>query len=345
MRPTIKDVAKLSGFSISTVSLVLNNKDGEIPLVTREKVLLAARELNYRPNRLAVSLVTRRSNILGLIVPDSSNQFFARLGREIENEARRCGYSLILGNSQNDPARDTEYIQVFTDSGVDGVLLAKSDGSGTDTEGPALDYLFGNHVPFVMVDRYCGDPRVTTVMLDHFQGGYLGTKHLLALGHRRIGCVTGPRSLQTSCERVRGYKAALAEAGVPCDEALLIVGDYQIDGGYHALKPLLAQKATAVFAGNDLMAFGIYQAARELGVDIPGALSVMGFDATLYCRLVSPPLTSVFQPVEDIAREAVRQLVMRINAKDAPPPVEHKLFLPAIIPGGSAVPPHSPSPS
>ena len=235
-RVTIRDVAQRAGYSITTVSMVLNNKNVCIPPDTRQKVWAAVKELGYRPNQLAVSMVTKRSHVLGLIIPDNSNMFFAELSKAIERAARRVGYGLIYGNSSNDSKRDIQYIQMFADRQVDGIVFAKSASLAQEDDAKLLACMADCALPFVTVDRQIAGSDTCAVLLNHFKGGYLATRHLIGLGHTRIGAYTGPLDLLSSNERLAGYRSALEEAGIPYDEKLVFEGDYQYTGGVAALR-------------------------------------------------------------------------------------------------------------
>ena len=259
MRATIRDVAKKAGYSISTVSLVLNNKNVSIPQSTRDKVLAAVRALDYRPNQLAVSMVTKKTNVIGLIIPDNSNMFFADLSKAIEVAARKAGYNLIYGNSSNDSGHDIEYMRMFTDRQVDGIIFAKSASICAEDDIRAMQFIRESKIPFVSVDRELRGNNIRSVLLDNRRGGYLATRHLLELGHRKIGCVTGPLDLMSSHERLEGYRDALAEYGVPYKEELIAEGDFQMAGSEKPVLQLLRYNVTAIFSFNDMMAYSIYQ--------------------------------------------------------------------------------------
>ena len=328
-RPTIRDVARETKLSIATVSFVLNGKDKNIPEETQKKVLDAAKKIGYRPNRLAVGLVTNKTNIIGFICPDSGNLFFADLCRGIETAAQSFGYRIILGNTRNDSKKDMEYLRVFADQCVDGIIFAKAQGTKEDDEN-LLAFLRESQIPAVIVDRHINHHEIATVMLDHKQGGYLATKYLLSLGHRRIGCVTGPFALESALQRLEGYKTALEESGIQYDPTLVVEGAYQYQDGVDAFPILISKKITAVFACNDMMAFGIYKAAKDQGYAIPEDLSVVGFDDVPYCDILSPALTTIQQPIADIGAESVRLLVNAIQSNSAITEGE-RLFSPTLI--------------
>lgn len=317
MRATIRDVAKKAGYSISTVSLVLNNKNVSISQSTRDKVLAAVKALDYRPNQLAVSMVTKKTNVIGLIIPDNSNMFFADLSKAIEVAAHKAGYNLIYGNSSNDSGHDIEYMRMFTDRQVDGIIFAKSASICAEDDIRAMQFIRESKIPFVSVDRELRGNNIRSVLLDNRRGGYLATRHLLELGHRKIGCVTGPLDLMSSHERLEGYRDALAEYGVPYKEELIAEGDFQMAGSEKPVLQLLRQNVTGIFSFNDMMAYSIYQVMARRSLRIPQDISLVGFDDLWLSDFLQPPLTTVHQPVEEIGRKAVAALVSAMNGEDA----------------------------
>ena len=329
-RVTIKDVAKEANLSIATVSFVLNEKENQtIPDATRKKVIEAAKKLNYRPNRLAVSLVTHQTKIIGLVSPDTTNPFFADLCTSVETAAKSFGYNIILGNTQNNAQNDLEYLKAFIDIGVEGVVFAKASGS-SEEDVNSLHMLKESNIPVIIVDRHIASENISSVMLDHKKGGYLATKYLMELGHTRIGCITGPLSLDSAVSRLEGYREALTDAGIVHDESLIVQGAYQYQDGENAFPILWKRGISAIFACNDMMAFGVYKAARKAGINIPNDLSVIGFDDVRYCDVMVPALTTIRQPVADIGAEAIRQLIDTIRTKSVSTG-KVTLFTPSLI--------------
>ena len=330
MRATIKDVALKCGYSITTVSLVLNGKANSIPQSTQDAIWACAESLDYRPNQLAVSIVTKRSRVLGLIIPDNTNQFFSTLSRVIEVAARRAGYALIYGNSDNDAKRDTAYMQMFSDYQVDGIIYTKS-ASETADEDASLQIMRNCSVPLVVVDRQVSGSEAVSVTLDHRMGGYIATRHLLGQGHTRIGCLTGPAGLLSGRERLCGYRAALEEAGNLYSEELIFEGNYQFRDERAAMEHFLAQGVTAIFSSNDMMAFGLYRDIQRRGLSIPNDISVVGFDDTPFCEFMQPPLTSIAQPIEEIGGCAVQVLLSLIHGKLPSEEKKSYLFEPKLV--------------
>lgn len=336
MRATIKDVARLAGVSTSTVSLVLNNRPVAISQQTKDAVHKAALELRYRPNQLAVGLVTKKTNTLGLIIPDNSNFFFAAYSNGIEISASRLGYNVIFGNTNNSAQKSIHYLSIFADRGVDGIILAQSEFSSPDDTRRCLDFIGDLKTPVILIDRVFKQSAMDYVVLDHYEGGYIAARHLLDLGHKRIGCITGPMELTSCIERLEGYKQALSDGGIEFDPTLLYEGNLQMDSGATALPYLLGKSVTAIFAFNDMTAYGIYKELRNYNLKIPDDLSVMGFDDIFFSDIIQPPLTTVEQPLGDMAQEVVQRLVRDIEHPAQTPSGEiGKVFHPVLKVRGS----------
>ena len=311
---TIREVAKAAGVSSTTVSHVLNGTRF-VSEGVRGRVLTAMHALGYQHNVLARSLRRGETHTIGLILPDSANPFFAKVGRGIEAAAYDQAYSVVLCNSEGNLAREEHYTEVLTQKQVDGIIFV---AAGDRTK--SLSVLLDRGVPSVVIDRDLPDAKVDAVLADNRQGGYLATRHLLALGHRRIACVSGPSNITPSAHRVTGYRQALAEAGLPVDEHLILRGDFQLESGWAAASELLRRPAppTAIFACNDLMAIGVIRAAADLSRRIPEHLAVVGFDDIELSAYSVPPLTTVLQPTTDMGRRAVQLLMDRIGKPDLP---------------------------
>lgn len=312
--PTIREVASLAGVSTTTVSHVINNTRF-VSAEVRQRVLDAMAELNYRPNVLARSLRRGETNTLGLILPDSANPFFAEIGRAIEDAAFEAGYNVILGNSENQLAKEQVYVDVLIKKQVDGLIFV-----ATGNQSPSLDHLIHNRLPLVVVDRRLSNVEVDTVLTDNLFGGLSATHHLLELGHRRIACITGPSNLTPSAERVIGYRRALEEYGVGIDEGLILRGDFHPSSGYATTVELIRSRSrpTAIFACNDMMAIGALRALSEAGLQVPQDCSLVGFDDIELASYTTPPLTTIRQDKNAIAKAAVNLLLERIADPDLP---------------------------
>lgn len=316
MRTTIKDVARETGVSIATVSLVLNGRECRVSKKTKEKILHAAESMNYRPNHLAVGLVTKKTHTVGLIVPDVSNVHFADMCKAIEQECKAKGFIVLLGCYGYSDDEAYKYFSVFIDKGVEGIIFAKpmvTDPS--KLEEMCFKLAKNAKVPVITFEPTDTRYDAHVVRFDYQAGGYLGTKHLIDQGHRRIGCVTGPANIVNSIARVDGYRAALEEAGIEFDPKLLYEGDFNLESGQRALPFLLGQGVTAIFTFNDMMALGIYIAARNYRLKIPADLSVVGFDDSYLNEILEVPLTSVVHTATELGMASAQRVLKLINGE------------------------------
>lgn len=310
-KATIKDIARETDLSITAVSLILNDKADRIPQETKDRVFKAVKELDYRPNQSAVAMKTNKSGSIGLIIPDFSNTFFAAIAKSTNKYAIEKGYRLLITESQTDSDFIETVVDPLLNQQVDGVIFSKSTLS-TELQEQLINLFKRNGIPLVMIDSD-EQKNLASVMIDHEQGAYLATKHLIENGHKSIGCYTGPKTNLTSNTRIKGYQRALKEHGLSFDQTLLFEGDYSIKED-KALKHFMDKNVTAIFCLNDMMAFGIYRQAFEAGISIPENISVIGFDDIPISNIVNPLLTTVRQPIKDIARSAV-ELLDDLNKK------------------------------
>lgn len=329
MRTSIKDIARATGFSITTVSLVLNNKDSKISAETSASIRAAAKQMHYRPNQLAVSLVKRQSKTIGLIVPDISNGYFSGLAKGIEFACRKYGRMVFLCNTNDFHERNVEYINRLAEMGVEGIIDIIAQNT-TLEEGVAEDGLMNDlGIPHILVDRVPDAPGCVGIQCDHVLGGYLATRHLIDLGHRRIAFVTGPLLLGDARRRFLGYKKALAESGIPLDDSLIYQGNYTRECGIAAVDYWSSREYSAVFASNDESAFGVCQQLQAQGKSVPGDVSVVGYDDAVYAGMLGVPLTTVRQPIQEMGEEAARQLTQSIETRI--PLNQPVLFQPRLI--------------
>lgn len=339
-RPTIRDVAKEAGFSISTVSMVLNNKGMGIPPKTREKVIQTAHQLGYRPNKLAVSLLTKRTMMLGLIIPDNSSLFYASLSKVIETEAKKAGYSLIYGNSDNNAQNDLSYIDMFMDRQVDGLILAVSPFATEEEEQLICSRLEQATVPIVMVDRFTRGSNLPVLQMNHYDSGRLIANHLIKQGHRRIGVFVTPGIISARSQKLEGYRDAFIDNGLDPDEGLfsLSIGvNRQIES--EIFKRILDLGLTAVQAISDSTAVELYRLAEQEGIFIPEELSVVGSDDLFFSDMLTPPLTTVRQPVPAVAAATIKTMLALIHKTEKTSINKMQQFEPQLIVRGSTAPP------
>jgi LacI family transcriptional regulator len=322
---TIKDVAALAGISYTTVSHVLNGTRPVSP-EARIKVEAAITRLGYVPSGVARSLKAKATSTIGLLIPNGSNPYFAELARGIEDHCERNGYSVILCNSDDDSDKQRRYLRVLLERRIDGLIVATVGGDSEFAQALALV-----KVPMVLVDRPLEGVEADLVQINHEQGGYLATRHLLELGHRRIACLGGPADTLVAQERLAGYRRAMAEVGQAVQQQWLINTEFTSAAGYSAAAHLLAENApTAIFAGNDMIGIGILRAAAERGLRVPQDLSIVGFDDIAVSRYLYPALTTVGQSILQLGERAAAQLLARLGQRNKSLP-EHTVVAPTLV--------------
>jgi LacI family transcriptional regulator len=306
----IADIARDSGFSINTVSRALNNMPGVSPQ-TRARVLAVAERLRYTPSRVARSLLSHKATrTLGLVVTDCTNPFYAGLIRAVEDTAFNRDYNVILCNSGESHQREIGAIRMLLENRVAGMLITPVQESSEQI----MD-LVEREVPFVLVARRFEDVDACYVTSDNVGGAYDAASLLVSLGHRRIGHLTGRQGISSVAERLLGYKRALTEHGLNFDDTLVARDERDLMGGYRSALRLLAlePRATAIFAYNDLQAFGALRAARERRLRVPEELAIVGFDTIELSTVCDVPLTTVSQPVHELGRLSVEMLLRMMD--------------------------------
>lgn len=308
---TIKDIAREAGVSTATVSMVLNGKDQAISESTRKRVLSVVKERNFIPNAMAGSLVTRRTNIIGLIIPDIVNPFFPEIARGAEDRAKQAGCSLLLCNTDEDPEQEEKYLVMLSNKMVDGIIIAHSTRS---TEPSA--FLEQSRIPAIVIDRdWQGTSIQGRILVNNEKGAYLATKHLAEQGYRQIACITGPLKTPTSKDRLHGYQRALREYKLPVREEAILEGEYKKEWGKDAVQTLLTEKIPfdAIFCGNDLIAIGAIKELKRSGIRVPEDVGITGFDDISLASLVDPAITTVKQPNYEMGYQAVSMLLSIID--------------------------------
>ena len=312
---TITDIARELGISAMTVSRALNASP-EVAEATRRKVLQCAQALDYLPNRWARSLVTRRSSIVGVVIPEISHSFFAEITFGIEEALEPAGYDILLCHSRGDAGRERVEVRMLVGSKVDGLIVA----SEQPEDSPELfEELSQTRIPFVLVDRFFPAHKFRAVRVDDRAVGRLATRYLLELGHRRVAHIQGPR-LSPASLRYRGYAASMKAHGLPVKREWVEQGDFQIAGGQAAMARLLARKRrpTAVFAANDPMAIGAIYACREAGLRVPEDVSVVGAGNIEGAHHPNPFVTTVDWPRVELGHAAARALLAAISGTERP---------------------------
>jgi LacI family transcriptional regulator len=308
---SMRDVARLAGVSVATVSAVINEK-GTVSTALTERVAKAMQALDYHPDHIARSLRVGRSNVIGMIVPDISNLFFAEILRGVEESSEQKGYSVILCDSNEDSARERRHLATLYSRRVDGVLLASSISQA------AHDRLTLRRFPIVFIDSVPAGVENGVVIVDNVEAAYTATRHLIDLGHRRIAIISGRLDRSVGLDRMNGYRKALQEAGIWTPEEFIQHGDFHVESGYRCGSELmrLTVPPTAIFSCNNRMTLGLLRALGDLGINCPGRVSVVGFDDVDWSTTFSPRLTCVAQPTYEIGKRATEMLLEKILAAD-----------------------------
>ncbi len=322
LRPVgLRDVAALARVSAATASRALNG-DKTVDRLLRDRVLTAARRLNYRPNPLARHLRRQRTSAIGVVVSAIDNPHFSEMVRAVEDEAYRHGHRVLVCNTDEDPSKQAAYLRVLADERVGGVIISPSDPSGIE-----IGELLDASIPVVAFDRAVADPRADAVVGDNVASVREATELLIRLGHRRIACVSGWHSVGPSAERQLGYTAAMTGAGL---EPVTVETNSRIDGGRKAVADLLRGPAgpTALIVANNLMTVGALEAARDGGFRIPQDVAIIGVDDPFWAPFTAPPLTTIAQPVREMAVSAM-DLLMELMSGDRTEPrrVVHRFEL------------------
>jgi LacI family transcriptional regulator len=328
---TLRSLADQLGVHPSTVSRVLNDDpDVRISDATRAQILSLAAASGYRPNRLARALRMRRTNIVGMVIPDITNPLFASLFRSSEAAAANLGQHVILCDTDDNASTLGRELVALSDGHVDGLIIAAAQA-----EEPGLDLLRGRNVPFVHLLRYRDDPRDTWVAPDDEAGARLAVAHLAELGHRRFALVGGSGRVSRGANRMGGFTEAVAAVGGSFETWFPPSGGLDELAGEQFLAHFLAQpdttRPTAVVAANDLTAIGIIVAARRAGLRIPGDLSVIGSDDIGTSRYLEPPLTSIQLPMRELGAQAVELLRQEMQRPPEAPAAPTHLLLPVSL--------------
>lgn len=335
---TIVDVAKEAGVSYSTVSRVVNNKSYVKP-ETRARVVKAMTRLGYQANLQARSLAGGSSNVIGLLVTELTTQYMGEIVSGIEEVLTSNQYELMLYTTHRKKAKESAFVNMMARGLADGLLIVLP----REPEAYLLS-LRQRNFPYVLIDQFGIDDSDLSVTATNRDGGYEATKHLISLGHRRIGMITGWMDMISSVHRLEGYRSALADHRLAYDEQLVYVGDFTHTSGYRGANALLdlEDPPTAIFASNDMGALGVMDAVRDRGMRVATDISIVGFDDVPIASAVTPPLTTVRQPLSEMGLCATQMLVDLIQDPEKP---QSSVVLPTtLIIRGSTAPPRFLSP-
>lgn len=315
--PTIEDVAEHVQVSVATVGRALGGY-GRVSAATKERVLQAARELNYHPNTIARGMKQQRTQTIGLMVGNITNPFFSTIVRAVEDTVSRHGLNVIVCNTDEDPQKELAHAKTLFERRVDGLIVSSTIFGNASATKVAKTY-YGKRIPTVFVDRAIEGVCAPAFFADNFEGAYKATHHLLALGHRRIGVIVGKRSLPTMAGRIQGYRAALSDFGLTSFEALILDSavdvDVGVEGGYAMTQRLLQlhDRPSALMVMNNLLVVGTLKALKEVGMMIPRDLSLITWDDFELAEHLTPPLTLVDQPTYTMGSLAAEQLMKAVT--------------------------------
>lgn len=334
MNPTVtmRQIAERAGVSIGTVSHVINGT-AAVRDKLRERVLDAIRSLGYQPSQLGRGLRRNQTNMLVMMIPDVTNPFFPAVVRGVEDVAYKSALRLVLCNTDNDARKEISYLNEMRAYRPAGWLIIPS----VDSE-IAAHFRGSAGPPVVCVDRQARGWKGDVVLVANEEGAYQATRHLLRMGHRQLAVITGPLHLANAVERLEGFRRALKEAQLPLEPDYVQEARFERNSGHQAALRLLRMlpRPTAIFACNDLMALGVFLAARELGLHCPDDISLVGFDNLDFAEFTAPALTTVHQPGYQLGTAAARLLVERIHGSKQP---AKKLVLPTELKMRSSVSP------
>ncbi len=298
MKVTLKEIAKLTGVHSSTVSRILRDSgDLNIPEKTRQHVKDIAAKLDYRPNELARAFRLKKTNTIGLIIPDISNSFFSGVARSIETESYKKGYNLVVSNTNEDIKKEELYVNNHLNRGVDGLIIAPSQG-----DSDYIQNLIERNIPFVLIDRDFIDLETSSVTSDNQKSAYEAVEYLQKMGHKRIGFISGRPILSTICRRVEGYKNAVQDFNLEQENALIIGGGYTIQSGYDAAIQILSASnaPSALLVSGNLLTIGVIKAIREKGMSIPQDISLIAYMDSRLAPHLDPPLCTIAHPLEEM---------------------------------------------
>lgn len=309
---TLADLAREAGVSISTASLALNGSD-RVAVRTRQRLEEIAKRLNYQPNAMAQGLVSRRSGVVGLVVPSVRNPYFARVVDAVDMAVRNAGFGLVTATTNEDPSREEAALRSMVGHRVEGVIV-----TSCSTSAQAFAACFPHRFPVVLLGRRIPGVEADFLAIDHEAGAVAATEHLLDEGYRHIALITGPLQLSDAMSRVRGYRRALQSRGVLCDESLIVQGDFSEGSGRRAMGELLGrvQPPDAVYVSNILMLQGALRTLAAHRVRIPTQMGLISNDRSDWVDLLAVPVSTVEQPTDSMGTLAADMLLRRISDRD-----------------------------
>lgn len=327
----VKDIAKVAGVSPSTVSLVLNNRPSRIAEDTKEHIFRVAREMQFQKETEIDFTEFKKVRTIGLIVPDRMNPFYHQLAEEIARNAFLGDYSVFQCYTGDDIQCFYTAVEGFMAKNIDGIIVIPPRTMDKENV-KLLKSVQKSNVPIMLLDRAAYGVFCDFVTADNKHGGKIAAEYMIKKGHTRIGCMMAEQNIYTSRKRLEGYREALAAYKIPFDKSLIYYGNYDIDSGRQGAEELIGKGVTAIVAGNDLMALGVYLYAEEQGLSVPDDVSVIGYDNTELCRFARTPLTSVDQNTSTMASKAVEVILRQIGKEEGEEePARNYYFTPYIV--------------
>lgn len=337
MAVTRAEVARLAGVSPAVVSYVINGGPRQVSPATRARVEAAVEAVGYRPNAIAAALRGGKTRSIGLLTPSPLNPYFAELAEAVERELFACGNVLSIGITDDDPTREVRYLRSFLDRQVDGIMLVSSHALASVVAAGI------SSTPLIVLDRTEQSAGVSSVHIDNVRGSAYAVEHLQSHGHTLLACIAGPWAVQVSADRVDGWRQQQSMAGLEHGPDLVAHAEFSEAGGLDAAHALLGpdgrptalrgRRPSALFVSSDIQARGAMRACDELGLRIPDDVAMVSFDGTRAAAFTRPPLTTLRQPIAEIAHGAVRHLLARVA--DGSIPVEHRVTQGHLVVGQS----------
>lgn len=314
---TIKDVARLAGVSVSTISKYMNG--GNVLEENAEAIRKAIAQLDYRVNPFARSLKTQKSKAIGVLLPEMTPPFFGSVVMSLDRTLREHGYHTLISCYSSSYGLERENLQFLINNGIDGLIYAPENISAEEFH----DLTANCSIPTVQIDRMVQGVSSDTVLVDNADAAYKAVSHLLDQGHKRVATIIGPKGVYSAMERLVGYLRALSDRGILYDDSLVINGPYEFATGYRAMETLLGlpDPPTAIFTTNYDFTIALVTAARERGINIPEELDIFGFDCVEICTMMQPPLPVVHQPEQEIGRIAAEYMIQRLEGYTGEPRV------------------------
>lgn len=309
---TIKDLAKAAGVSVTTVSQILNGKGARFSEKTRDRVHRLKAELNYVPDFNARNLILHSSKTIGVLVPNIGNPFFSSFTRGIQEVCREKEYMPLVFSANHEVELERYYLSRLVERSVDGLIIASS----TITNETIDEILKPNGIPYLLFDQNQAHGQGDRVAVDDYQGGKLAAEHLLKLGHKKLVMYLPEQPTENVLNRLAGFKNALNTAGVAFDETNIVKTEFTKQGGYKNTVAVLAKQPTAVFCANDELAIGLYRGLTERNIVVPRQISIIGFDDIDLDEYVTPALTTIHQPIQQLGNEAAKLIFKRLSDKE-----------------------------